>query len=185
MATLTVSTLKNSAGSVTIPVADLRNRTIQHYQSTYTGGEWNPNNSYNWIPGGFVDFTPRRADSRIRFMYRIPYAWVAASHVISHWKFYVNGQVYFWHNMSGTHIEDGNTLVWDFPSWGTTNGRIGYQHRSYADDNHEVRINTTYYWDGGGRSAQNCYSQIMIEEYVGGQDDQFFTSSTTELFKAR
>jgi hypothetical protein len=43
--------------------------------------------------------------------------------------------------------------------------------RSYADDNHELRMNTTYYWDGGGRSAQNCYSQLIVEEYIGGTDE--------------
>jgi hypothetical protein len=185
--TIRLQAISNSAGTIAVPIVELQERTIQSFSATYTGGEWNPNTSYNWIPGSFVDFTPRRPDSRITYYYRAPHAWVASSHAISHWRFFVNGRTWFWHNTSGTHIEDACTFRWDFPSWGTTNGRIGYQMRSYADDNHEIRMNTTYYWDGGGRSAQNCFSQIVVEEYVGGPDEDMASNLTlrAEPFVAR
>lgn len=167
MGTLTIDAISNVAGSFIIPVDELVPRVIQRYENTYTGGEWNPDNTSNWAPGGFVDFTPRSAVSRINFIWRVPHAWVAASHAISHWRFFVNGILYYWHSQSGVHIEDGCVIQWDVPSWGTSSGRIGYQVRSYANDNHETRLYTTYYWDGTGRSAQNSRGQLIVEEYLG------------------
>lgn len=167
MGKLTTNTIANLTNTVAVPVRELSARVIQRYEATYTGGEWNPDNTSNWAPGSFVDFTPRRADSKICYMWRIPHAWVAASHAISHWRFYVNGNLYYYHSVSGTHIEDGCVIKWDVPSWGTTAGRIGYQVRSYSNDNHEVRLYTTYYWDGGGRSAQNARGQLIVEEIAG------------------
>lgn len=167
MGTLTTNAFKNVAESVVVPIKELEGRIIQRHLADYAGGEWNPNLTSNWVPGSFVDFTPQRADSRISYIWRCPHAWVAASHAISHWRFFVNGNLYYWHNTSGVHIEDGCTLKWDVPSWGTTAGRIGYQIRTYAEDNHEVRLYTTYYWDGTGRSAQNARGQLIVEEYTG------------------
>ena len=167
MGKLTTNTISNVSGTVTVPVRELESRIIQRYVQDYSGGEWNPDNTSNWAPGSFVDFTPRRADSRISYSWRVPHAWVAASHAISHWRFFVNGNIYFWHSVSGVHIEDGCTIKWDVPSWGTTAGRIGYQVRSYSNDNHEVRLYTTYYWNGTGRSAQNARGQLIVEEYAG------------------
>lgn len=161
---LTLDYIQPTDGSFTIPVRDLTTRVIQFYQAPYINGEWNPNTTYNWVPGAYADFTPRRADSRIRYTMRIPTAWVAASHAISHWYFYANGTLYWYWSESGTHIENGKTFQFDVPSWGTTSGRIGIQHRCYAEDNHEVRLYTTYYWDGGGRNAQIAKGQLIIEE---------------------
>lgn len=183
MGTLTATALQPSSSLVTIPINELNHRVIQHYEATYTGGEWNPDNSYNWAPGSWVDFTPRRADSRIKYMWRAPHAWVAAAHGISHWKFMANNSTYFWHTVAGYHQEDGATVKWDIPTWGLAAGRIGYMIRSYANDNHEFRLNTTYYWDGTGRSAQNARSQLIIEEYVGGSDDNWLSSN--QQFVAR
>lgn len=166
MGTLTTNIISNVAGNIQVPVRELATRVIQRYVADYTGGEWNPSTTSNWVPGSWVDFTPKRADSRISYIWRIPHAWVAASHAISHARFYVNGNIYYWHSISGTHIEDGCVLKWDVPSWGTSAGRIGYQIRTYAEDNHEVRFYTTYYWDGGGRSVQNCKGQLIVEEYA-------------------
>jgi len=167
MGTLTTSAFQNTGGTITIPVRELTPRVIQYYREDYTGGEWNPDNTSNWVPGSFRDFTPRRADSRISYTWRCPHAWIGQTHAISHWRFFVNGNLYFWNSTSGRHIEDGCVLKWDVPSWGTTAGRIGYQIRAYANDNHEVRLYTTYYWDGTGRSAQNSRGQLIIEEYTG------------------
>jgi len=166
MGTLTVETLRDVAGTVNIPARELKQRVIQCYQAQYTGGEWNPDNTYTWIPGAFYDMTPRRADSRIKFTCRIPHAWVVASHAISNWYFYANNILYYNWSESGTHIENGKTYQFEVPSWGTSSGRIGLQHRSHANDNHEVRLYTTYHWDGGGRSAQNSRGHMIIEELL-------------------
>lgn len=170
MSILNATTLTTRGGTVVVPVRELRTRIIQHFRQDYSGGEWNPDNNNNWAPGSFVDFTPRRADSRIAYTWRCPHAWSNASHAISHWRFFVNGILYYWHNTSGVHIEDGCVMKWDVPSWGTTVGRIGYQVRSYANDNHETRLYTTYYWNGTGRSAQNAPGQLIVEEYASTDD---------------
>ena len=167
MGTLTTAVLTNTANNVTVPVRELTARVIQRYVADYTGGEWNPDNNNNWVPGSWVDFTPKRSDSRISYTWRAPHAWIGQTHAISHWRFYVNGNLYFWNSTSGRHIEDGCVMKWDVPSWGTTAGRIGYQIRAYSNDNHEIRMYTTYYWDGTGRSAQNCKGQLIVEEYAG------------------
>lgn len=167
MRTATVETISNTSGSLTVPTKELTSRIIQQYNADYTAGEWNPNNTYTWAPGGYVDFTPRLADSRISYIWRVPHAcYRGQTHAISHWKFFVNGVVYFWHSVSGRHIEDGNVLKWDVPSWGTTQGRIGYQIRSYSNDNHEVRLYRTDYWNGTS-SAQTANGQLIVEEYAG------------------
>lgn len=150
--------------SYLIPVEELQVRVIQYYNAVYAGGEWNPNTSYNWVPGAFYDFTPRRADSRINFKMRLPMAWVAASHAIQHFTFFANGVSYWSWSETGTHHENGKTYQFEVPSWGTFNARIGIQSRAYADDNHEQRLYTTYYWDGTGRSVQNCRGHLFIEE---------------------
>jgi hypothetical protein len=166
MPSLSTEYLQNTAGTVTIPVKELETRVIQYFQAEYTGGEWNPDNNYNWVPGAFRDFIPRRADSRIRFTMRSPWAWVAAGHAISNWYFFANGVLYWNWAESGTHIENGKAFQFEVPSWGTTSGRIGLQHRSHANDNNELRMYTTYYWDGTGRSVQNARGHMLIEEIV-------------------
>lgn len=166
MGSLSTEYLQNTAGTVTIPVKELETRIIQYYQAEYTGGEWNPDNNWNWVPGAYASFTPRRADSRIRYTMRLPFAWVASSHVISHYYFYAAGTLYWYWSESGTHIENGKTFQFEVPSWGTSAQNIGLQHRSYSNDNHEMRLYTTYYWDGTGRSVQNCRGHMMIEEIV-------------------
>ena len=151
-----------------VPLTQLGHRVIRNYRATYTGGEWDANNSYNWVPGMFYDYTPLSASSRIRCWIHLSYACnVGNAHGISHWIFYANGTEQGRHSISGNHLEDNSVFVWDFASWGTTNGRIGYQARSYSNNSHEVRAHCTRYWDGGG-STQNSYSQIVIEEYLPG-----------------
>jgi len=162
---LTVEYLQNTAGSVTVPVSELQIRTIQFYQAEYTSGEWNPDTNYNWIPGAYADFTPRRADSRIKYTMRLPTAWSNASHAISHWYFWAAGTLYWYWSESGTHVENAKMFQFEVPSWGTSTQRIGMQMRSYANDNHEVRAYRTYYWNGAG-SVQNAYGHLIIEEVL-------------------
>jgi len=166
MGALTVEYLRNTSGTVTVPARELKQRVIQYYQAEYTGGEWNPDTTYNWIPGAFRDFTPIRADSRIRYTMRLPFAWVAAIHAISNFYFWANNVLYWYWSESGTYIENGKSYQFEVPSWGTTSGRIGMQHRSHANDNHEIRMYTTYYWNGTGRSVQNSRGHLLIEEML-------------------
>lgn len=150
-----------------ISVTELGHRVIKNYRQNYTGGSWNPDTNYNWVPGMYYDYVPASASSRLRVSCNIPVAGVNAAHCISHWIFYANGTEQGRHGVSGQHHEDRRIYTWDIASWGTSSGRVGYQSRSYANDNHEVRVFVTRYFDGGG-SGQNCYGQFVIEEYIPG-----------------
>lgn len=165
--TVQFDTMTNLTGSFVLPVRDIRTRVIQRYITTYTSGEWNPDNTSNWVPGSWVDFAPKRADSKIIYSWRAPHAWSNAGHAISTWRFYANGLLYHVHSVSGTYIENGNTYCWEVPSWGTSTGRIGYQVRSHANDNNEVRIYRTNYWNGGGGNVATVAGQLMVEEIAG------------------
>ena len=169
MSTLIVDSLSYNAEDAAqeIPLTQLGYRVVRSYRQTYTGGQWNPDNNYNWVPGMFYDYTPLLSNSRIRANCSLSYVGINAAHAISHWIFYANGVERGRHSISGNHLEDNTSHVWDFPSWGTSTGRIGYQSRSYSNDNHEVRAYMTRYWDGGG-SNKNCYGQFWIEEYLPG-----------------
>jgi hypothetical protein len=168
MSTLVTDFLSFDPNSNAIPLTELGHRVVKEARAQYTGGQWNPDNSYNWIPGMFNDYTPLLTTSRIRMTCMIPYAGNSGSaHRISHWIFYANGVELGRHGVSGEHLQDARTFVWDTASWGTSSGRMGYQMRAYANDNHEVRVYTTEHWDGGG-SQQNCYGQYVIQEYLPG-----------------
>jgi hypothetical protein len=95
----------------------------------------------------------------------VPHSYSNNTHAISHWRFFVNGVLYYWHSVSGVHIQDGCTIKWEIPSWGTSAGRIGYQIRSYSNDVHETRLYRTFFWDGT-TSTQNCFGQLIVEEYA-------------------
>ena len=162
--TTQLSFIRNIAGTVNVPVIELKTRVIQYIRQDYTGGVWNPDNSYNWIPGTFWDFTPKQPDSVIKYTMRVPIARSGSSaHAIGNWYFYANNIIYYRWEDSMNHYENGN--VWEFqvPSWGTSTGRIGLQHRAHGNDGNELRMYTTEYWDGVG-SNQNCRGQLFIEE---------------------
>jgi hypothetical protein len=165
MSTLKVNQLKVVDDRRFIGVVDLRTNIVKNYRSTYTGGQWNPDTNYNWVPGMFHDYTPLLDNSRIRVYCHLSYARNSGNaHGISHWIFYANGIERGRHSISGNHLEDHSCYTWDVPSWGANvTGRIGYQMRAYANDNHEVRPHCTQYWDGAN-SVQNSYSQFVIEE---------------------
>ena len=167
MSTIVTDDIQYDQIDPSVPLTQLGYRIIRSYRSTYSGGQWNPDNNYNWVPGMFYDYTPLSASSRIRVYCTIPYVGNLAAHGISHWIFYANGVERGRHSVSANHLEDNATYIWDFASWGTSAGRIGYQIRAYANDNHEVRLYTTRYWDGGG-SSQNCLGQFVIDEYLPG-----------------
>lgn len=168
MSTIIVDQIQTDEDRGPIPLTQLGYRIIKNYRANYDSGQWNPSTAYNWVPGMWADYTPASSSSRIRVYCHLSYARNSGSaHGISHWIFYANGTERGRHSISGNHIEDNSVYVWDFASWGTSSGRIGYQMRAYADDNHEVRPHCTQYWDGGG-SVQTCRSQFIIEEYLPG-----------------
>jgi len=166
MSTLRVDNIQAGSSEYSVPTSQLRQRVLKTYRLQYRSGSWEPSDAYQWLPNGFVDYIPISASSRIRFTLNISYAH-ATGHAIAHMIFFANGVEQGRHSISGNHIEDMSVYIWDFASWGTSSGRIGYQMRSYADDNHEVRPYTTAHWDGGGGNTF-CKGQIVIEEYVPG-----------------
>jgi len=166
MSTIVTDTISPDPNTNPIDLSQLQKRIVREYRTTYTGGAWRNGNSYAWVPGAFVDYTPYSGSTRIRCYWNIPTArWVGNAHSISHWIFYSNGTEQGRHSLSGNHIEYRATYVWDFASWGTTNGRIGYQMRMYSVNNHEVGVYSTQWWEGTG-SNQNCYGQFYIQEYI-------------------
>ena len=166
MGSVNLDQIRTNDNGVKVLGRELQNRIIQQYRKDWREGEWNPNNDSNWLPGGYVDFTPRRADSRIRYRLRKPLAWVAASHAIQHWEFYANNILFYSYGTSRTHYEGAPTYDFEVPSWGTFSARIGLKTRSYAEDNNEFRIYTTYYWNGTGRSAQIAIGTLWVEEWM-------------------
>ena len=165
MSTLITNSLQLDSDRPPVPLSELGYRIIKDFRQRHTAGEWNPNDTFNWVPGMFNDYTPLREDSRIRVYCTIPQASRNAAHAIAHWIFFANGVEIGRHNVSGNHYEDNCQYTWDFESWGTTQGRIGYQMRSYANDNNEQRVYSSRYWDGSG-SAQNFFGHFQIEEYI-------------------
>jgi hypothetical protein len=162
--TTQVGTLQNIGGSITVPVIELTTRVIQYIRQDYTAGQWNPDNTYNWVPGAFFDFTPKRADSVIQYTMRLPTSRVVGSaHAIGNWYFFANNIIYYQWEDSLNHGENGNIWTFQVPSWGTSTGRIGLQHRAHSNDGNEFRMYTTEYWNGVG-SQQNCFGQLFIEE---------------------
>ena len=162
--TASVAYIQNLAGNTTVPIVELKIRVIQYIRQDYTGGSWNPDTTYNWVPGAYYDFTPKQSDSVIKYTVRLPMSRSGSStHAIGNWYFYANNIIFYRWEDSLQHLENGN--IWEFqvPSWGTSTGRIGLQHRAHGNDGNEIRMYQTEYWDGVG-SNQNCYGQMFIEE---------------------
>lgn len=164
---ISVDKITNLANSITVPVKELyNNRYVQRYQAVHTGGSWNPSTTYQWVPGSFVDFTPQRTDSLIQYAWRAPHAWINQSNGIVHLQFFANGRLFKYHSLAGTHLEDGDTYMWEVPSWGTFNARIGCQIRAYTTNQHTLRFYDTNYWNGVG-SRQTANGQLMVDEVLG------------------
>lgn len=165
MGTLNVDYISDRLRTFEIPTSTLKSRIVQYYEAIYTGGEFNPDNTYRWIPGAFYDFTPARGDTRIRYKMRLPMAWSNSSHAITNLSFFVDTTEYYNFSVGMTYYENSHDFDFEVPSWGTTAKRIGLQTRSHSNDGNEIRYYTTYYWDGTGRNAQNARGQLFIEEY--------------------
>ena len=162
MSTVRADNLQAVNTDYTIPLSELRQRVIKDYRTTYNSGSWEPTTTYGWAPGLFYDYTPASASSRIRVSIGLGYGH-SSGHSICHCIFYANGVEINRHCISGQSPEHRHTYIFDFASWGTTSGRIGYQMRAYGTSN-QPRVHGTYYWNGAG-SNQNVMSHFIIEEY--------------------
>ena len=167
MGVLAIDYLETTNSSVQIPIKDFSTRVIQYVSQEYTGGIWNPDNTYAWVPGAHYDFTPKRSDSVIRFTARIPGYWSNNSHAISSWRFYANNVLLYQFSESETYYENGRVWEFEAPSWGTSQARIGFQIRSHSNDSNEIRFYGTRYWEGAD-SQQNAHGHMFIEERVNG-----------------
>jgi len=163
MSTLIVDTVRSGPQNEEILVTELRQRVIKTFRNSYRGGSWEPAISYDWVPAGFVDYTPASSSSRIRFTINLSYAHTNG-HAITHCIFYANSVEQGRHSISGQSPEWRHMYVWDVASWGTIQGRIGYQMRRYSNSNIS-RIHGTHHWDGVG-SNQAAQTEIVIEEYL-------------------
>lgn len=166
-AILKVDSLQNEAGTITIPVSQMQHRIIQRVTYNHRAGYWTPENTYYWCPGAFIDFQPRRSDSRIRWSGSIPFRQYAYNaHGISHWIFYLDDIEIGRHSTSGHHYEQAACQEWDVPSWGAGDSkRMGYRIRSYSSGSHNIHTYYTEYWNGTG-SGNNISGRVSIEEYV-------------------
>jgi hypothetical protein len=163
MSTLRVDNLQAGSNEYLLPLTQLRQRRIKFAREVYQFGSWTPSTAYAWMPGGYIDYTPIDAASRIKFTIALAFAHTNG-HAISHNIFYANGVERGRHSISGQSPEHRHTYVWDFASWGTTNARIGYQTRNYGTSN-QARFHSTHHWDGVG-SDQLAQSEITLEEYI-------------------
>jgi hypothetical protein len=162
MSIIRVDNIKSKSDEVILPVNELRSRVIKTYRNSYSGGSWDPSDTYSWLPAGFVDYTPVSSTSRIRFNINISFAHTSG-HGIAHCIFYANNVEIGRHSIAGQSPEHRHMYVWDFASWGTTESRIGYQVRRYGGSN-IPRFHGTFYWNGTG-SNQAAQTEILLEEY--------------------
>jgi len=163
MSTLVVDSITHPLINEDVPISELKQRVIKTARSHYRSGVWDPGDSYAWLPGGYIDYAPASSTSKIRFQINISFAHLDG-HAISHAIFYVNGTEEGRHSISGQSPEHRHLYMWDFDSWGTNSGRIGYQVRRYGSGN-RPRYNSTRHWNGSG-SYQSAQTEIIIEEYI-------------------
>lgn len=162
---LKVDNIYNEAGSSVAYTQYLARRVVQRVEYTHRVGWWYPNDTYHWIPGGYLDFTPVRNDTRVRIVINIPTTWYGNVHSITHWIFYRDEIEYGRHCRGGYHNQDTFAQEWDVPSWGEGHmARLGYKARSYANGNHSAHLYYETYWDGGG-VGWHMKGQIFAEEY--------------------
>lgn len=139
---------------------------INRIINNYTGGPWGSPASYTWVPGLFIDYTPLRADSLIKWSANFSIYWNDPnSYGIMHQYFYWNGQVRDSWTYGAQYYEHRSHYERVYPSWGTTSGRIGFQSRYYSTSYYGA-YHGTRYWDGGGGSSGNSAGQLVLEEYL-------------------
>ena len=148
----------------TMSVTELRHMMFKTYRTTYRSGSWLPSLAYQWMPNGYVDYTPASGSTLIRFSISLSAAFYNA-HSITHNIFYAAGVERGRHSISGHHNEHRHLYVWQVASWGAGNTqRIGYQSRNYGSSNQGL-FHGTGYWEGAG-SNQAAQTEITIEEFL-------------------
>ena len=164
MSTLKVDNFQVGFGQPIIPLAELGQRTVNSYYNVYNSGVYEPSNTFDWVPGLNVDYTPLRSDTRLRVTLRFTMAYISGTPIL-HMIFYANGVEISRHNVSGQNQEQRHVYVYDVASWGAaTAGRIGYQCRRYGTSN-RGKFHGTGYWNGTG-STQNAQAEYRIDEYI-------------------
>ena len=160
------------SGTTNIAVSNMQRRIIQRINYTHRIGWWRSDNTYYWVPGGYMDFRPIRSDSRIRFTYSIPTRQRGSQqHSIQHWIFYLDDEELGRFSRGGHHTENAFPNEWDVPSWGAgTYRRAGFKVRSYSDNVHCAHLYLTQYWNGSGQSL-NLPGQMIVEEYTSAPLD--------------
>lgn len=168
-AKLQVNTITNENNTISRSINDFAHRIIQRVSYTHRNGWIRGDNTYYWMPGGYVDFRPVRSDSRIRSQWAIHTRDYGSNHMIMHYIFYRDDIEYGRFTRGGHEIEMTTTTEWDIPSWGANQiGRMGHKYRAYADGNHNAHLYLTEWWDGGGASNQ-IPGQYTIIEYMPKQ----------------
>jgi len=153
-------------GIYSVPTRYISRRLIQRTSYTHRVGWWRGNNTYFWVPGAYIDFRPRRSDSRIKVSFMIPTRAYGSAHMISHWIFYRDEVEYGRHSRGGHNVENPFVQEWDIASWGAGQySRLGYKFRSYTEANHNAHLYLTNYWDGTAQSL-HIQGQVIVEEYI-------------------
>lgn len=186
-----VDTVRNPGNTVNLSTQHFQRRLIQRVSRRWEGGLWNPGNTYYEIPGSFVNITPLYDESYISYTFTSMLAQRGTSaHAITHWIFTAAGQEYGRHSRSMDHLESGNILRFEIPSWGKgRTGGMGFFARQYGDGTHSVHFNSRRYIDGID-SSRAIPVQVSAEEYLpaygavfapttglGSSPDNFATSA--------
>lgn len=164
MSTIKVDNIQGGSRETLIPISELRHQVIKTYRFVWNGGAWGPSDAYQWAPSTYCDYTPASASSRIRFTLSMSYGHING-HGITHCIFYANGVEQGRHSIAGQSPEHRHLYVWDVASWGTSQGRIGYQMRRYGGSNSGL-INGLTHWDGVGAGDTRAETEYLIEEYM-------------------
>ena len=118
--------------------------------------------SYTDVPGSTITYTPPSDTSVVQYQFHYQLGW-QDSHAIYHQKFFIDGVEVTdaRKGFGGQYVETNFGFIWNmiigdgdvaasgkFATW-TSGKALKLQGRSYSTGN-EMRMHSTYYWDGGG-----------------------------------
>lgn len=166
--TLIVDNIRNSAGTVNMPVTYFKRRLVQRFTKRFQGGLWNPSNTYWEIPGSFINITPMYENSYLTYSFSGPLGHINgwSAHCITHWIFYAAGVEQCRFSRSVDHIEQNCIFKWEIASPGAGRSTsMGIYARQYSNGSHGAHFNARRYRDGGN-NQEPVGSFISVEEYV-------------------
>jgi hypothetical protein len=142
------------------------------YPSLVGGAAAIPNEGINIFQGNgqpsITTYVTNAANSLIHFRMQFQIGWNSV-HNISHYRFYVNGNlVDAFSQSASTH----NDVFYTYEYWHQSTQAAGtnltweLKGRSYGGSNRS-RVHYTGYWDGAGNTNQYVQPTISIEEHVG------------------